>query len=559
MRTLGGFAREPPSRPEPEPKPEPLPKPKPKPEPPPEPAPLSPPLGVIEEPEEVTQPEGIDNVAMSSSSSSGEAGIQETIQPQRKTSYEYDYAYAGAKPHAPSAIGPIQQGYDATGTLVDTVNTLPPAPGKRRQLVWDEENRLACNQDHNRNQTVLQDPSTCTSPQQPATVRYYYDDQGTRVVKIAGPQHIYPNQHFSERNGTGFKHIYVGETRLLTKTVKTDDTYENHVFYFHPDHLGSSGYVTDEHSNLTEHLEYFASGETWVNEHPAQPTPVPYQYGAKELDEETGLYYFGARYYNPRTSLWQTPDPALPDYLDGAPNNGVFAPVNLALYTYAANNPVKFIDPNGLWGLVGHQHTPHSAALAVGFSPAVAREIGRAAWAPDTDDRSATHPGSVFGGAFLNNSDQRVIHLLTGGNAAATQQRARQRFQEAVDNMDLANPRFNRQQENVLHGFGDSFSHVDLTTADRQGCPCMYEAPTGHASHGTRPDDPNRNQGQYRQYLEGLYDVLSTRAQRENLKPRMTRDEFVDTMMRDVAGVAGDRPQLDAAQAIITRMEAQSP
>ena len=179
-------------------------------------------------------------------------GTKANVQPQRKTSYEYDYAFTGRGPHAPSRIGPINQAYDANGNLVDTVNTIPPAPGKRRQLVWDEENRLACNQDHNRNQTIPQDPSTCTSPNQPATVRYHYDDQGTRVVKIAGPQHIYPNRGFSERNGTGFKHIFVGETRLLTKTVKPDTTYENHVFYFHGDHLGSSGYVTDEHAGLTE-------------------------------------------------------------------------------------------------------------------------------------------------------------------------------------------------------------------------------------------------------------------------------------------------------------------
>ena len=141
--------------------------------------------------------------------------------------------------------------------------------------------------------------------------------------------------------------------------VTNRSTFENHVFYFHPDHLGSSSYVTDESAGLTEHLEYFASGETWVNEHPGQSTPVPYQYGGKELDDETGLYYYyyGARYYNPRTSRWQSTDPALPKYLDGEPNNGVYAPVNLALYTYTANNPIKFVDQNGLWGLVGHQHT----------------------------------------------------------------------------------------------------------------------------------------------------------------------------------------------------------
>lgn len=315
---------------------------------------LYPPLGVIEEPADDTvltlpptgELSGAQKLAGADASASA-AGTQANAQPQRKTSYDYRYAFTGAKPHAPSKIGPIEQGYDANGNLVDTVNTLPPAPGKRRQLVWDEENRLACNQDHNRNSTLAQDPSSCTNPRQPATVRYHYDADGTRVVKNAGPQHIYPNQYFSERNGTGFKHVFAGETRLATKTVKPDSTYENHIFYFHADHLGSSGYVTDEHARLTEHIEYFASGETWVKEHPGQPTPVPYGYGAKELDEETGLYYHGARYYNPRTSVWQSPDPILGSYLDGGPAGGVQNSLNLALYSYGHNNPVKYTDPDG--------------------------------------------------------------------------------------------------------------------------------------------------------------------------------------------------------------------
>jgi RHS repeat-associated protein len=80
---------------------------------------------------------------------------------------------------------------------------------------------------------------------------------------------------------------------------------------------------------------------------------VPYQYGGKELDEETGLLYYGARYYNPRTSIWQSPDPALPEYLDVEPNGGVLSSVNLASYTYANNNPVKVTDPDGRVGVVG--------------------------------------------------------------------------------------------------------------------------------------------------------------------------------------------------------------
>ena len=66
------------------------------------------------------------------------------------------------------------------------------------------------------------------------------------------------------------------------------------------------------------------------------------------LIQATGLYYYGARYYDPRTSVWQSPDPILGDYLNGGPNGGVMNPANLGLYGYTFNNPVNLVDPDGL-------------------------------------------------------------------------------------------------------------------------------------------------------------------------------------------------------------------
>jgi len=70
------------------------------------------------------------------------------------------------------------------------------------------------------------------------------------------------------------------------------------------------------------------------------------------FDEETGLYSFGARYYDPRTSVWQSPDSILGSYLNGKPNGGVFGPINLALYSYAGLNPLVLKDPDGKWSSV---------------------------------------------------------------------------------------------------------------------------------------------------------------------------------------------------------------
>ncbi|WP_258105031.1 RHS repeat domain-containing protein [Marinoscillum sp. MHG1-6] len=109
---------------------------------------------------------------------------------------------------------------------------------------------------------------------------------------------------------------------------------ENLQYYYHPDHLGSTSYITDITGEVYQHLEYFAFGETFVEEH-SNKNGMPYLFNGKELDEETGLYYYGARYYEAKTSVWLSVDPDTEKY------------PNLSSFVFVGNNPSNHVDPNG--------------------------------------------------------------------------------------------------------------------------------------------------------------------------------------------------------------------
>jgi len=108
-------------------------------------------------------------------------------------------------------------------------------------------------------------------------------------------------------------------------------------------------------------------------------------------DEETGLYYFGARYYDPRTSLWQSADPALGKFLPtrvgteaGLPGlGGIYNSFNLGLYTYGHQNPVRYVDPDGRFTLVevavaGTIIVVAAIAIQANQNPEANKAIGRA-------------------------------------------------------------------------------------------------------------------------------------------------------------------------------------
>ena len=107
------------------------------------------------------------------------------------------------------------------------------------------------------------------------------------------------------------------------------------IYYYHPNHLGSTCYVTDGNASVVQGFLYAPFGEItneYNNSFGSSVLPK-YSFNAKELDEETGMYYYEARYMAPPVFISR--DPLFEKY-------PTFSP-----YAYCANNPVNVIDPDG--------------------------------------------------------------------------------------------------------------------------------------------------------------------------------------------------------------------
>ena len=220
----------------------------------------------------------------------------------------------------------------------------------RRNYTWNERNLLTKSSDRN------------------FTVHYRYGEDGQRALKYTDEgrsETLYFNNFFTihiptqdQNNPQGLrvhKHIFVGNSRLVTAMTHTDNHGDNEEqkakrYYYHSDHLGSAQFVTDWNGRQYEHIEYTPYGELWIEEVAAGLDKLPFRFTGKELDEETGLYYYGARYLDPKYSRWLSGDPALNDYMAGSSvgEGGIYNHFNFNLYHYANNNPIRYTDPTGM-------------------------------------------------------------------------------------------------------------------------------------------------------------------------------------------------------------------
>jgi RHS repeat-associated protein len=110
------------------------------------------------------------------------------------------------------------------------------------------------------------------------------------------------------------------------------------VYWYHNNYLGAVDLVTNTSGEVHQFFLYNAWGENMHEYNPVTPGfDSPYRFNAKELDKETGLAYYGARYYQNKFSVWLS--------VDAMATNDHNLP--LTPYHFVNNNPVMLIDPDG--------------------------------------------------------------------------------------------------------------------------------------------------------------------------------------------------------------------
>jgi RHS repeat-associated protein len=190
-----------------------------------------------------------------------------------------------------------------------------------------------------------------------------------------------------------------GEKELVSNNQTGDNTfetpdYEQLIFFYHPDHLGSTALVTDNDGNVVQSVAYIPYGEVFIEERNGTWN-TPYLFNGKELDEETGLYYYGARYLNPTNGMWLSVDPMWEDYKGVSP------------YCYTLNNPVKLTDVEGEWVL-----------NVVGAIVAGGLDLGAQAFGNLASGESAF--GNISWGSVIISATEGAINPVGGIAKSAT-------------------------------------------------------------------------------------------------------------------------------------------
>lgn len=269
-------------------------------------------------------------------SEANESSLEGPIQEKAEQGFEYDaigniinnpdhgeYNYDGdqgssyANPHAVTSTNGRDYTYDHNGNVTndDILN-----------YTWDYNNRL-----------IEVDDGT-------NTFSYSYDTSGQRI-KAETPSDIlyYPNKFYTATDTDPEKHIFLGDTAVAS--IQGSNSNAN-VYIIHADHLTGSNVLTDNNEDISQLTDYYAFGTLRLDDQ-ISGYKEKRKFTGHEFDEETGLTYMDARYYDATLGRFLSQDPKFYeinsyDYVSPQLNSS---------YSYVANNPLKYKDIDGRQGV----------------------------------------------------------------------------------------------------------------------------------------------------------------------------------------------------------------
>ncbi len=213
-----------------------------------------------------------------------------------------NYSY-GTQPHAVTSVGSTSYAYDANGNMITRGS---------QSFNWDAENR----------------PTSITT--NGTTVYYVYDGDGNRVMQTSNNQTtLYINQcnEINLSTNTTISYYYLGSALIAMSTNTT-------LQYIHKDELGGTSVMSSASGTLLGTMKYTPFGQTRLITGSITTNKL---FTGQVLDD-TGLYYYNARYYDPTIGRFISSDKIIQN-----PAN----PQSFNRYSYCCNNPLKYVDPSG--------------------------------------------------------------------------------------------------------------------------------------------------------------------------------------------------------------------
>lgn len=264
--------------------------------------------------------------------------------------------------------------YDANGNMEFKV-----VDGKAYQVAWNPENQLS---------TIYSKRSGSTLT---AVGKFNYDADGgrakaERVGLVDTRLSYYPSEfyEYTERNLGGWnkydvqEHVFADGKQFRLR--QGSNWPPANKYWMLQDHLNSTTKLVAATPSLYSEMRYKAWGETRY-ESPSYGHPTKKRYTGQREDD-WGLYFYNARYYDSQLGRFVSPDTMVPDPTD---------PQLLNRYTYVKNNPLRYSDPSG------HCIEPASFAVCVGVGVVALKVVdyGWTAWDVYSDTKILRDPNST--------------------------------------------------------------------------------------------------------------------------------------------------------------------